>query len=200
MNPTAEVVIVGITPGNSQLKDSREGLDLREIKRQNAFAGGMRKNLVKMLDHIGVNSLLGIETCASLWEGDFDRVEMTSLLKEATFELKKDGNKGMFKDVSKIAKSEKLSKMLNEGFVKDCECYKSARLFVACGQVFDILMDLKKEGVISAPVVAIAHPSGANQGRVSCYLGLKEPKDASYVWCIEKSREAKEIICGLTLG
>ena len=41
-NTKARAVIVGITPGNSQLKGEREGLDLREIKRKNAFAGSMR--------------------------------------------------------------------------------------------------------------------------------------------------------------
>lgn len=54
-NTKAEVVIVGITPGNSQLKGDREGLDLREIKRMNAFAGSMRPNLINMLDYIGLN-------------------------------------------------------------------------------------------------------------------------------------------------
>ena len=42
VNPKAEVVIVGITPGNSQLDGSREGLSPREIKRKYAFAGKMR--------------------------------------------------------------------------------------------------------------------------------------------------------------
>ena len=104
-NTKAKVVIVGITPGNSQLKGDREGLDLREIKRKNAFAGSMRPHLINMLDYIGVNRLLDIESCSSLWEEDFDKVDMTSLLKEATYELKKDGSKMMFKDVKKIAKS-----------------------------------------------------------------------------------------------
>ena len=45
-NPNALVIIVGITPGNSQLKDSREGKSLEEIKRENAFAGNMRPKLV----------------------------------------------------------------------------------------------------------------------------------------------------------
>ncbi len=52
VNPKAEVVIVGITPGNSQLDGSREGLTPREIKRKFAFAGRMRPNLVNMLDFI----------------------------------------------------------------------------------------------------------------------------------------------------
>ncbi len=58
VNPKAEVVIVGITPGNSQLDGSREGLSPREIKRKFAFAGSMRSNLVKMQDFIGVDGLL----------------------------------------------------------------------------------------------------------------------------------------------
>ena len=41
VNPTAEVVIVGIMPGNTQLDDSREGMSPREIKRKYAFAGKM---------------------------------------------------------------------------------------------------------------------------------------------------------------
>ena len=101
-NTKAKVVIVGITPGNSQLKGERDGLDLREIKRKNAFVGSMSPNLINMLDYIGVNNVLGIESCCSLWEEDFDKVDMTSLLKEATYELKKDGCKMMFKDVKKI--------------------------------------------------------------------------------------------------
>lgn len=66
VNPKAEVVIVGITPGNSQQKGSREGMSPREIKRKFAFAGTLRKNMVRMLDYIGLNSLLRIDTCASL--------------------------------------------------------------------------------------------------------------------------------------
>ena len=198
VNPEAEVVIVGITPGNSQLKGEREGLDKREIKRLNAFAGSMRPNLVKMLDYVGVNNLLGIETCRSLWEEDFDRVEMTSLLKEATYIVRKSGKKDMFKEVDLIAKSEKLTKMLESGFIKDCGSYNNAKLFVACGpKVYDKLQELKQAGVISVPVIGIAHPSGANLGRVLCYLDQKDAHDASYEWCKDKAKEAKRIIDSL---
>ena len=62
VNPKAEVVIVGITPGNSQQKGSREGMSPREIKRKYAFAGTLRKNMVRILDYIGVNSLLRIDS------------------------------------------------------------------------------------------------------------------------------------------
>lgn len=198
VNSKALVVLVGITPGNSQLQGEREGLSSKEIKRRNAFAGKMRNPLIKMLDYIGVNSILSITSCKSLWEEDFSKVEMTSLLKDATFEITKDGKKEMFKNVSKIGRSPKLQKMLNDGFVTDCKSYSNAKLFVACGPgVYDMLLCLKEEGVISTPVVGIAHPSGANAGRISCYLGEKEPIDSSYIWCQDRAEEAKSVISSL---
>lgn len=198
VNSKAEVVIVGITPGNSQLDGSREDKTPREVKREFAFAGKMRPNLVNMLDYIGVNNLLSIETCKSLWEEDFDRVEMTSLLKEATYVLKKDGTKEMFKHAKRIAKSEKLTRMLEGGFLKDCNSYNNAVLFVACGPgVYDVLKRLQEEKKIKGQVVGIAHPSGVNTGRIQCYLGKAEPKDHTYQWCIEKAKEAKQRIMTL---
>ena len=198
VNPVAQVVIVGITPGNSQLEGTREGMTPREIKRTYAFAGNMRPNLIRMLDHIGINKLLSIDSCKSLWEDDFDKVEMTSLLKEATYIKKRDGSEDMFKDASTIAKSKKLTDMLKNGFAKDCINYTRAQLFVACGpKVYDVLLSLKQQGIISAPIIGIAHPSVGNNGRVYCYLGLKEPKDKTYVWCQEKAEEATKIIMSL---
>ena len=195
VNPKAEVVIVGITPGNSQQKGSREGMSPREIKRKYAFAGALRKNMVRMLDYIGLNSLLRIDTCASLWEQDFDRVEMTSLLKDATYVVGQRG-KTMFKDTEIIAKSKELSEKYENGFVRDCEQYKQAKLFVACGQgVYDELMKLKERGVIAAPVVAIAHPSGNNAIRVKYYM---EEIESSLMWCEEMSKKAREIVRATT--
>ena len=198
INPEAKVVIVGITPGNSQIEGTREGMTPRKIKQTYAFAGNMRPNLIRMLDYIGVNKLLGIDSCKTLWEQDFDKVEMTSLLKEATYLIKRDGREDMFNDASKIVKSEKLTNMLNKGFVKDCSNYSSAQLFVACGsKVYNVLVSLKQQGVITVPVIEIAHPSGGNNGRVYCYLGIKDPKDKTYEWCPNKAKEAKDIIMSL---
>ena len=195
VNPKAEVVIVGITPGNSQLDGSREGLSPREIKRKYAFAGKMRPNMVQMLDFIGVNRLLDIASCSTLWEEDFDKVDMTSLLKEATYELKKDGSKTMFKDVKKIAKSEKLTRMLEEGFVKDCSKYENFVLYVACGPgVYDVLKGLLEEQKIKGQVVGIAHPSGANMKCIQCYLGRKEPSTQSLQRYVEKAQEARRVV------
>lgn len=193
VNPEAEVVIVGITPGNSQLKGSRVGLTPKEIKQKYAFKG-LSNNMSKMLDFIGVNTFLGINSCQTLWKEDFDRVEMTSLLKNATYKVS-GGKREMFKDTDMIEKDEDLRKEFEEGFVKDCEQYKNAKLFIACGQgVYDELNKLKERGVISAPIVGIAHPSGNNGVRVLYYM---EKIDSSLVWCKEKAKEAKEIISSI---
>lgn len=199
INPNAEIVIVGITPGNSQLAKSREGKSLREIKRENAFAGNMRPNLIAMLDHIGINTLLGIQSCNTLWTEDFDKVEMTSLLMDATYIINKKGKEEMFKDASKIFSSPKLSSMLNNGFKKNCELYTKVKVYIACGrEVYEILKQLQDNKVISVPVVGIAHPSGANMGRIQKYLGKSTRSlDNSYIWCAKKCAEAQEIITTL---
>ena len=44
VNTEAKVVIVGITPGNSQMKDSREGLSPKEIKRKKKKKKNKKKN------------------------------------------------------------------------------------------------------------------------------------------------------------
>lgn len=191
LNPEAEVVIVGITPGNNQLLNSREGLSLREIKRINAFAGNMRPNLTAMLDHIGVNRLLSIASCSSLWEEDFDRVEMTSLLKDATYRVKKNGEKEMFNDTKAIARSAELTELYTKGFVRDCAKYTKAKLFIGCGpDVFDKLQELRESGIIKAEIVGIAHPSGTNGGRIATFLGNRKPKEgeASYLWAQQQGQ------------
>lgn len=190
VNQDAIVVIVGITPGNSQLSDGEKSSSSKDIKKEYAFGGNMRPNLVSMLNHIGVNTLLGIKDCSSLWGDDFDLVEMTSLIKNAAYI---DGK--MFNKVTDIPKYEELQKAFEEGFVSDCKSYGKAKLFVGLGRgVYDKLIELKNNGTIKAEVVGITHPSGANGGRIANYLGKSMPKDKAGEWCTERANEAKTII------
>ena len=207
VNERAEVVIVGITPGNSQINKSEGLVDSKEYKRAYAFSGTtMRKNIIAMLDFIHVNDLLGIETCKSLWADDFDEVEMTSLLKRPTYMVSEGGEndkKEMFNDVSRIFENDKLKEEFERGFKYDCSLYSNAKLYVACGKgVYEVLQQLQSDGTISryAKVVAIAHPSGQNCGGVGCYLGKE---DNAYIWGIRSSKEAKAVVselCGTVNG
>ena len=176
VNRDARVVLVGICPGNAQLIAARDGKSSCEIKRENAFAGGMRSNLVRMLNFVGVNRLLGIATCETLWDQDFDKVEMTSLLKDAVYYKGK-----MFNNVVMIGRSMRLT-----------------RLFVALGPgVHSVLLRLKAEDVISGAVIGMPHPSGANAGRCATFLGCSKVDakvDGATRWALERAAESFQVV------
>lgn len=176
INPKAKVVVVGITPGNSQMAASRCGKSKKEIKRENAFVGNMRPKLVEMLDAIGVNKLLGIKSCDTLWSDDFGKVQMTSLLRDATYK----GNE-MYRGSPSILNTPKLRAALMDGFVKqDCRKCKDAKLYVALGpKVKEVLDWLKANGKLAAPIVTLPHASGANAGRIAVFLKKRSPKDTN---------------------
>ncbi|WP_214371080.1 hypothetical protein [Pseudonocardia sp. H11422] len=92
VNPKAKVVIVGITPGLQQsfLANQEAQSALRAGARTDealeracnvaSFAGTMRTNLINMLDGIDLPCRLGIETTASLFNGDSELLHSTSSL------------------------------------------------------------------------------------------------------------------------
>jgi hypothetical protein len=197
-NPDAKVVIVGITPGNSQLENNRENKSPKEIKKENSFAGSnMRRNLTDMLDHSGINDVLGIESCKTIFDEDFDKVECTSLLKDATFEVK-NGEKKMFNQPSKIMKNDDLKKELENGFLEDCKNYTNSKVIVALGKETEKLLKQQQDsGKIdqNIEIIGIPHPSGANQGRINTFLGEEKPKnDASYDWAEQAAKNAKKAV------
>lgn len=97
VRPEARVHIVGVTPGRRQMflalraaqAAIREGCSAEEILRRadraGAFAGRMRTNLVSMLDGIGLNAALGIDSCASLFDEHDHLVDSNSLFCYAVF-------------------------------------------------------------------------------------------------------------------
>lgn len=198
-NPNAEVVIVGVTPGNNQLKNDRKNKTPEEIKKENSFAGeNMRRNLIDMLDFIGINKILKIDSCKTIFEEDFNKVECTSLLKDATFEVNEKGEEKPFNEPSKIMKSEELKEEFEKGFLKDCENYKKAKVIVALGRDNEeLLKNQQSEGKINEniKIIAIPHPSGANIGRVNAFLGKgKSKSDSSYEWAESAGKKAKREI------
>ena len=80
VNTQAEIMLVGICPGAHQaseaLREARRCLrsecsfeeTLRRADAVGSFSGPMRSNLVTMLDGIGVDEALGIDTTASLFD------------------------------------------------------------------------------------------------------------------------------------
>ncbi len=72
INLDASIIIVGITPGWSQMeksfktiikeltKNNNFSLGLKKVKSECSFAGSMRNNLIKMLDDLEVDRKLNI--------------------------------------------------------------------------------------------------------------------------------------------
>ena len=97
LNPTAKVVIVGLTPGYSQMETAftaardalRAGSSTAEtlayIDRSASFAGAMRTNMVKMLDTIGLADALGINSTFELFGSRDELVHTTSALRYPVF-------------------------------------------------------------------------------------------------------------------
>ena len=90
VNLAARVVIVGITPGLHQMylicQEAQRSLAegqvgdevLRRAKAAGAFAGSMRSNLISMLDGIGLQQHLGLETSGVLFGGHSELLHTTS--------------------------------------------------------------------------------------------------------------------------
>lgn len=106
INEQAQVVIVGLTPGETQMRlalhEARRALKdgedfsgvIRRAKKHASFGGDMRAPLIQLLDFIGVNRLVGRATSASLWDTGEDLAHFTSCLRYPTFRQAKKRNYG----------------------------------------------------------------------------------------------------------
>jgi hypothetical protein len=107
VNSGARIVLAGLTPswkqaqaayaahaelavrpeGASSDGDEQQGL---EIQRRFAFAGTMRKNLIAMLDELGVQQMLGIASSRSLFAEDAHALHATNVLRYPVFKAGKN--------------------------------------------------------------------------------------------------------------
>lgn len=203
VNKDAEVVIVGISPGPTQTNNNlyKKG-DVKGSNFNCAFSGPLRKNLCKMLNKIRINQLLKIEKCESIFTNEeaFNKVCLTSVLPYSTIKCKKEdaivkldsekainaviANGGKYIRQISLKQIEKDEALLDNfsTFVTTCKNLNKAFCFVALGpSVNEILTKLKIDGIIKGEILPIAHPTGANGGRIKLFLTKKgEIKDKSY--------------------
>ena len=186
VNTGADVVIVGITPGKQQMREAIEearramklGLSDAEVlaraKVHASFAGSMRKNLVRLLDAVGLNRLLGIASTASLWRENSHRAHFTSALRYPTFV---DGeNYSRSPDMNDVPFLSDRS----SGWLKEELSLLTGALIVPMGDmVSKVLMRVGKEMAISNEriLAGMPHASGANNGPISRFLGVDGEDD-----------------------
>lgn len=182
INRGAKLVIVGITPGNTQLALSygkaqellrqghAEDLILREVKKAGAFGGpSMRPNLLKLLRHFHFDQLLGISDVESLWGSNADLLQSTSVVPHAAFKAGK-----MFAgSFDEVLASPLLSECFRDCFVPSVREMESDTLFVGLGPCPEAALDwcvhngaLQRKQVLGA----FCHPSSAGGSTTRYYL------------------------------
>lgn len=200
INPKAKLVLVGITPGFTQLRNAlgeaqkqlTAGADhtaaLIAAKSTGAFSGSMRPNLVGMLDHLKVNAWLGIKTCDSLFNKDRELVQTTSALRYPVFV---DGEN--YNGTPNMTKHPLLRQQLSDYFAQEVRMLNDAIIVPLGPKVSEALGYLVKQGAIDEAKIleGLPHPSGANAERIAYFLGKKDRSQLSIKTDPDKIDQAK---------
>jgi hypothetical protein len=183
INRTARVVLVGITPGPTQMvnanNEARRALlsgkssqdTMRAAKDTAAFSGEpMRGNLIKQLNHWGVERWLGLTDAAAMFSTDRQLVQTTSLLRYPVFVNDKD-----YRGAPDMIKHLLLKKHLLDYFVSEVTELDNA-VFLGLGPMVQNILDrLVISGVIEKDRIigGMLHPSGNNTYRLSYLAGSR---------------------------
>lgn len=183
VNPIARIVIVGIAPGFVQWKNAMREAQrqlankapqaevLRAARLTGAFSGAIRPNFVALLNAIGMQRWLGIDSCATLFDRDADLVQISAILRHPVFIDAKNysGTPGM-------VKLPFLREAVLRYFAPEAAQLPDALYIPMGGSVAEGLDWLAREGVIRRDRIlhGLPHPSGANAERVAYFLGRKE--------------------------
>lgn len=209
VNVQARVVIVGITPGRTQMlnaiKEARQQLDrganaehaLKAAKLTGAFSGTMRPNLVGLLDHVGINKWLGVKSCDELFERSAHLIQSASVLRNPVF-IDRENYSG----TPNMLRNPLLREHLLSYFGKDMQSLQNA-VFVPLGdKVVEALHFVADQGLLSRDRIldGLPHPSGANAERIAYFLGKKRRDDLSKKTNPVKLDEARESIMGRILA
>lgn len=191
-NPSARLIIVGITPGETQAAEAlvaaqsqlaagaSNDMVLSHAKRVGAFTGPLRKNLVAMLDHVGFNRWAWVRTADQFFESGFGcdanrargLIQTASVLQNPTFV---DGKR--YNGTPKLLGSPLLKSMVLAHFVPMAQALPEAKI-VALGDVpWHTLNWLADNGHIDRARLLgqLPHPSPASQERINWFLGRPNP-------------------------
>lgn len=183
VNSGARIVLCGITPGLQQAsraldearKQLRQGASIEQAKQAAketaSFAGPMRKNLTSMLDQIGLHQLLGIESCAQLFDTHRHLVHYTSALRYPVF-LDGQNYSGSPAMLSRAS----LRHQVETHLADEIRALGPQCLYVPLGpKVTEVFQHLQTKGLLKAEQLldGLPHPSGANAERISYFLGGK---------------------------
>lgn len=201
VNESARVVICGITPGIQQatiaIKAAQERLRqgllaeevLKHAKHSASFAGAMRRNLAEMMDFIGLQHWLGVDSCEDLFQGRQDLVHFTSALRNPVLDQGQNFSGGRT-----MISNSYLWDQIQTGLVAEINALPNDCVFIPLGQGVDAVFEkLASEGVINRTRVlsGLPHASGANAERIAYFCQRKERNQLSDKTNADKLDEAR---------
>lgn len=180
--PTARLAVVGITPGHQQAENALRafraalsaGLPPAEASRRaklvGAFSGAMRSNLVAMLDHIGAHRVLGVTSCAEVFDPHRELVHLTSALRHPVFVGGKNYN-----GTPDMLRTPALRRMVETHLAAEARALPRALWLPLGPKPAAALRHLTARGILDPARIldGLPHPSGANGERVAYFLGRK---------------------------
>lgn len=175
VNTQAKVMIIGITPGFTQMElaircareDLLSGVPADQIdqraKKLASFAGSMRKNLIEMLDQIGLPAVLGIEGSRLLFEERRELLHTTSAVRYPVFQH----GKNYTGHSPPILKSPVLSSYAERILLPELLAVKDALIIPLGKAVSEVVQAFAEKGWLSQErcLIDMPHPSGANGHR-----------------------------------
>lgn len=184
----ARVVIVGITPGEQQarnaLLEARRQLllnadisiALAKAKVFASFSGSMRTNLVAMLNHIGLDRWIGLESVAELWGAHSDLVHFTSALRYPVFFKGKN-----YSGQPSMTSTPILCELLTSCLLEEARTLPDAVWIPLGPKATEGIEWVIQQGVLKRDnvLIGLPHPSGASAERIKYFLGQKLRADLS---------------------
>lgn len=188
INPTAEIVLIGITPGMKQASQAltafaerrRVGAPLEDAaaraKEKASFAGSMRAIAAQLMDRFRLNALFGLKSSADLFGVFGHRAHYTSILRYPV--LQRNAAGAQWKDFSggdDVLRHSRMRDMIEELFVPEIKLFPSAWLVPFGPTPASVLAKLSADGVVDPQRVlpGMNHPSGTQWNRHNCQLKMK---------------------------
>lgn len=189
VNDSADIVLIGITPGKRQAIDSliRSGLKsgkpvadaAARAKHVASFNGEMRDVASELIDYFRLNEVFGIEKSAMLFDEVAHRTHYTSVLRYPVLEWKTVIRKrrkttGWFNygGDDKIFKRPFMRKMIEEKLIPELQLFPNAWLVPFGPTPAFVLNELVRQGAISGDriLAGLNHPSGSQWNRHNCQM------------------------------
>lgn len=183
-NKKAKIFIIGIAPGFTQMEVAfrtarlgiESGLPLVDIQKnckiEARFAGSMRKNLIEMLDYLGLPDMLSLESSGKLFQESCTLLHTTSVLCFPVFIDRKNYNGSK----PPILKTKELRNLVEAYFLEEVNELENAFYIPLGNAVEEVLSDIIRRGLLQEEqcLLGFPHPSGVNGHRLKQLYVRKE--------------------------